>query len=230
MKISNISLSLAGIAIVMSLATSCDKLKDRLNKGKHEDGVEQDDYLTYDDRDFSSAKYNGSMDEFDASMEGPERRALDPSRDSAKMALVPRQPEQSASDDLVDRARNVGGSGDLKLTMLWDFPADVDIHVQQPNGKIINYLNKKDRGTGGYLDVDNRKGGSGAAENVFWSNPPRGTYKVWINYYGPSSANGSAGSGPVNVILIRKGEEPRTFRNQLSSIGQKVDVVTFTVD
>ena len=67
----------------------------------------------------------------------------------------------------VREARNTGQTGDLKVTLLWDFYGDIDLHVMQPNGIVINFSNPQDAATGGALDVDNRQGGKGAAENIF---------------------------------------------------------------
>lgn len=35
------------------------------------------------------------------------------------------------------RPEDVGGDGDIKITLLWDFPGDLDLHVMQPNGEEI---------------------------------------------------------------------------------------------
>ena len=134
-----------------------------------------------------------------------------------------------SDEDLVSEARKVGGDGDLKLTLLWDFKADIDIHVQQPNGTMINFMRKSDPHTGGFLDVDNLVGGRGSAENIYWENPPAGTYKVWVNYYGPSNDDGTYGSGPVHVVLLRKGEEPKTFEARMNSQGDNAFITSFEI-
>lgn len=75
---------------------------------------------------------------------------------------------------VVREARNTGQTGDLKVTLLWDFYGDIDLHVMQPNGIVINFSNPQDAATGGALDVDNRQGGKGAAEKFFLAQSPKG--------------------------------------------------------
>ena len=52
---------------------------------------------------------------------------------------------QDSTDTSVREAEAVGESGDLKVTLLWDFPGDIDLHVVQPNGRQIYYQHKHDR-------------------------------------------------------------------------------------
>lgn len=79
----------------------------------------------------------------------------------------------------VREARNTGQTGNLKVTLLWDFYGDIDLHVMQPNGIVINFSNPQDAATGGALDVDNRQGGKGAAENIFCP-IPQGEPTRWL--------------------------------------------------
>lgn len=51
----------------------------------------------------------------------------------------------------VREARNTGQTGNLKVTLLWDFYGDIDLHVMQPNGIVINFSNPQDAATGGEL-------------------------------------------------------------------------------
>ena len=45
---------------------------------------------------------------------------------------------QVDTSQAVREARNTGQTGDLKVTLLWDFYGDIDLHVMQPNGIVIN--------------------------------------------------------------------------------------------
>lgn len=137
--------------------------------------------------------------------------------------------EENTTADLIEEANNIGGSGDLKVTLLWDFPGDIDLHVEQPNGKEIFFMNTYDRQTGGSLDVDNRIGGVGSAENIFWENPAAGKYTVWIHYYQPSQANGVTGTGDCNIVVMRKGQTPITYTARMSRVGDKALITEFTL-
>ena len=54
------------------------------------------------------------------------------------------QPMPTPNDTIVQQAEEVGQSGALKITLLWDFQGDIDLHVKQPNGTTIYYEKKKD--------------------------------------------------------------------------------------
>lgn len=109
--------------------------------------------------------------------------------------------QQVENDSIARVVENIGGDGNLKITLLWNFHGDIDLHVLQPNQREIFYRNKKDRRTGGKLDVDNTAGGRGAAENIYWSNPPSGCYKVSLVYYRKDSH--SPNGGPCTVVVKR---------------------------
>ena len=46
--------------------------------------------------------------------------------------------------EVVKHAEMIGQSGTLKVTLLWNFQGDIDLHVKQPNGKEIYYNEKED--------------------------------------------------------------------------------------
>lgn len=149
-----------------------------------------------------------------------------------RVDTVREQPQpQPRQDDAVRQAEQVGNSGELKITLLWDFQGDIDLHVVQPTGREINYKRdlKVDQSTGGALDVDNRSGGRGAAENIYWQNPPRGQYKVSIEYYGASTTSKIMESGTCTVVVFQAGKQPKTYKVNMSRKGQKEQVCTVTL-
>lgn len=97
------------------------------------------------------------------------------------------------------------GSGDLKATLTWNFYADIDLHATEPSGAHIYYGNPTSSYSDGFLDVDNRAGGSGATENIYWSNPENGIYEFSIDYYGASTYNYMSQSGNCKVTILYKG-------------------------
>lgn len=137
------------------------------------------------------------------------------------------EPADSAS--VVEQARSTGKSGNLKVTLLWNFQGDIDLHVTQPNGKTIYYNDSKDTATGGFLDVDNTKGGNGSAENIFWENPPKGEYNVTLVYYQESQATGNAESGICSVVVFQQGKSPQTYRVEMNRVKEEKNVVTVNI-
>ncbi len=81
--------------------------------------------------------------------------------------------------------------GDPQFTLLWDTRVDLDLHVIEPGGKEIYWLDTKGRHNG-ELDVDNRDGFG--PENVYWLKDgadgskdlglgPAGEYRWFVHYY-----------------------------------------------
>ena len=64
---------------------------------------------------------------------------LVPSCNRSEPRFVQPEAEIVDSDEDVSQAMTVGESGQLKITLLWDFPGDIDLHVEQPNGREIYY-------------------------------------------------------------------------------------------
>lgn len=149
---------------------------------------------------------------------------------SKERAMVPPSstPPNPDSGDVVRQAEAIGSTGDLKITLLWNFHADIDLHVKQPNGKVIYFKEKQDNFTGGYLDIDNREGGQGAAENIFWNDPPKGQYMVRLNYFG-KSLSGKTESGTCTVVVFQEGREPMTYNVNMSTLYEFKDVVSINI-
>jgi len=96
------------------------------------------------------------------------------------------------------------GGGDIQVSLSWDTPTDVDLHVIDPFGCELYYGNETDigfgfsdecRGAGGELDLDSNAGcgidsgysevGGIRNENVFWppGAAPEGVYTVKVDYW-----------------------------------------------
>ena len=124
-----------------------------------------------------------------------------------------------------ERAEQVGNDGEIKVTALWDFPGDVDLHVTEPDGTELWFRNMKHRRTGGELDVDNIPGGRGSAENIYWTSPLHGQYKVEVVMYNISS---EAPNGGVVKVVVKVNGQTETIPVRLSRQNQRVLVKRFT--
>ena len=134
------------------------------------------------------------------------------------------------SVDVIEEAENVGNNGALKVTLLWNFKGDIDLHILQPNGNEIYWKRKTDAETGGFLDVDNREGGDGAAENIFWVNPMSGTYSISLKYFQPSETEKIKGSGVCSVVIFQEGKEPQTYEVYMSVLNEVKHVDDLVVE
>ena len=97
----------------------------------------------------------------------------------------------SVADSFKEKVKAAGGNveGFMRCSLHWFNYDDLDLHVQEPNGKQIYFGNKYSSYTGGRLDVDMNAGGGtsrDAVENVVWtdgSKLAKGRYTVFVNQY-----------------------------------------------
>lgn len=155
-----------------------------------------------------------------------------PLMDSIQTPPVPESDDveiDTTATEVVRQAESIGSTGALKVTLLWNFHADIDLHVKQPNGKVIYHREKKDTSTGGYLDVDNREGGNGAAENIFWNEPPTGQYMVALNYFGKSES-GKSETGTCTIVVFQEGSEPVAYNVNMSTLNEFKNIVLINIE
>jgi hypothetical protein len=79
------------------------------------------------------------------------------------------------------------GIGDVSFRLSWTGAADLDLHVQEPNGNVINFITPTST-TGGRLDIDSNescRASNAPVENIFWptGQAPRGQYVYWVFYF-----------------------------------------------
>ena len=94
------------------------------------------------------------------------------------------------TDSIKERVAKAGGNVNAKLrvSLSWFNFDDLDLHVDCPNGHIYFGNPGGDRWArqNRILDVDMNAGGADtreAVENLSWSVPQDGTYKVWVNQF-----------------------------------------------
>jgi hypothetical protein len=109
------------------------------------------------------------------------------------------QPSLVLTVALIDAEGNVGpyhqveielvrsGTGDVKITLSFDRLHDLDLHVVEPNGEEIYYMNDASL-TGGQLDLDSGshcEASATNAENIFWppEGAPAGEYVVSVQNF-----------------------------------------------
>lgn len=120
------------------------------------------------------------------------------------------------------------GTGDVQVTLRWDGPADLDLHVIDPGGEEI-YFSSPISSSGGQLDVDANGtcAGDPPVENVFWptGGAPSGNYQVSVNYYG-----GCGQAEPVNyeVTVLVDGQTVDVRSGTLTSEGETQLIGEFT--
>jgi hypothetical protein len=111
------------------------------------------------------------------------------------------------------------GSGDVQVSLSWDGPSDVDLHVVGPDSSEVYYANRTSP-SGGTLDLD-----SNAActidnvdnENVTWptGKAPSGTYTVRADYWSNCGLNITNYVVTVTVA----GRTPQIFQGSFTGSG-----------
>ncbi|MDR1259042.1 MAG: hypothetical protein LBK65_07190 [Tannerellaceae bacterium] len=110
----------------------------------------------------------------------------------------------------------ISGFGEIKVTLTWDFVADVDLHVIEPSGHRI-YFGDKYSLTGGFLDFDNTV--AYGPENIYWEDAPEGTYEVYLDHY-------AGNTGGNYTVFVQIGGESRIFRGYIG-IDQYIFITRF---
>jgi hypothetical protein len=142
-------------------------------------------------------------------------------------AAPPPPPPQQRSeiDQRLERER--AKSGEYQVSLVWNGPADLDLHVRCPDNGHIYF--ERTQACGGVLDVDmNAQGGRGSGEpveNVVWAaKPPPGTYRVQVHYFDYAERRTPV---PFTVRVIIAGER-REVRGTATGAGVQ-NVTEFTV-
>ena len=121
------------------------------------------------------------------------------------------------------------GSGDVQVSVAWDAPTDVDLHVVDPNNEEIYFGNLTSQ-SGGTLDLDSNPACSidnKNNENIVWpaGQAPTGQYTVSLVYYADC---GEPQSNYVVTVLV-KGQSPQIFSGTLvtGNSSVKIPITTF---
>jgi len=104
------------------------------------------------------------------------------------------------------------GTGDVQVKLEWASDSDLDLHVTEPDGTEIDYINTGPTATGGRLDVDSNVEceNDGGVENVFWpvGEAPSGSYTVTVVGFRLSRDDGSdCGGGDFTLTITVEGVE-----------------------
>ncbi len=137
------------------------------------------------------------------------------------------------SDAIKDRVKAQGGKveGELRISLSWFNPDDLDLHVSLPKSDKIYFGNP--RSGGGELDVDmnayGKKSDTEPVENVIFQNQKymeEGTYRVSVNQF---NKRAPASLRPGFVIEVEHNGEVHTFEYSDSVAAKAViEAVVFT--
>lgn len=131
-----------------------------------------------------------------------------------------------------------GASPVAKVTLTWDTPLDIDLHIITPDATEIYYSNKAPSGAYPYLDYDDTTGTG--PEHIFFEADKEitaGTYTVKVKYFSKKTYE----EAPIVAyyITVESGylldgvpvyDYVRHYSGTLSSVGEKPTVGTFEFD
>lgn len=136
------------------------------------------------------------------------------------------------SDSIKERVKQAGGNTDAKLrvSLAWHNADDLDIHVYEPDSNHIYFgtRGRKSRNSG-MLDVDmngcDRHDDKNPVENVTWSNPGDGMYRIDVNNY---SKRSTANVG-FTVEVENNGSIQQFSSDQSPARGSNINALTIKV-
>ena len=132
------------------------------------------------------------------------------------------------------------GSGSVTVSLSWDTPTDLDLHVVDPNGVEIYYGNPS--ADGGSLDLDSNAGCSIDGvnnEHITWADSaPAGDYTVRVDFYDSCPpAPDEPGQGADWTVTTTACGDSQTFSGSFSSSnadhgggGSGFEATTFSAD
>ena len=134
----------------------------------------------------------------------------------------PPEPPKSDIDKRLEREQ--AKSGELQISLVWDGPSDLDLHVFCPNGEEIYYSRKAS--CGGTLDVDMNSSNHKSltpVENVYWPDgqAPKGKFRVVVTMY---DRYGETRPKVPFQVRIKDGGQERTVPGVIERPGSPVEV------
>jgi hypothetical protein len=121
--------------------------------------------------------------------------------------------------------------GDVKVSISWDTPTDVDLHVTEPDREEVYFANPISA-TGGELDLDSNAGCTIDGvnnENISWprGKSPNGDYTVSVQMYRSPCEGGPANASGVLTVAFCGKDSPQQIPFTLSGTGDRFPF-TFT--
>lgn len=133
------------------------------------------------------------------------------------------------TDSIKERVKAAGGKveGALRISLAWNNPDDLDLHMRTPGGSHLYYGYRS--GGGAYLDLDmngmDKHDANNPVENIIFENESQiqeGIYKVWVNQYNQRSKD------RVGFTLqLEHGNTTLEFNHPKELTRGDVDVITF---
>ena len=140
--------------------------------------------------------------------------------DSSQLALDSIKIDRSTTDSLqaeLDRRKDSAEAhtGKITISLMWSSKDDLDLALEQPDGEILYYNNKRDDIHEALFEIDrNRFGGvivDDPIEHIYVQKPARGRYKIYVNWY----KNRSQDSEVPYYLWVKHGDKIEKFEQSI---------------
>ena len=109
-------------------------------------------------------------------------------------------------------------NGDITITLAWKTSDDLDLHLVEPDGTIVYYINPQSQ-NGADLDIDMNADGrksQNPLENICYRRtPPNGKYKIMVKFFARKSRDPEI----PYTIYVRNGSSEKYFTGVHTSVG-----------
>lgn len=135
------------------------------------------------------------------------------------------------NDELNQRLKREGAkTGSIQVSLMWNNYNDLDLHIIDPLGEEIYYVNKLSN-SGGELDVDMNVDPESKVpvENIYWGKgtAPEGTYKVILHHYRNHNCGEYCKDPTKYLIRIKYGDVVKEFNGYISHSQGHKDIFSF---
>ena len=120
-------------------------------------------------------------------------------------------------------------SGAVDVSLIWNDKNDLDLHVDCPNGRTLNFTNKVE--CGGILDIDRNAHANALTdqpvENIVWTSAPtcKGRCTVYVHFFRQHA--GQPDSSPF-TLRIKQGAKTQYVESSVGS-GERRQVAAFDI-
>jgi len=152
-----------------------------------------------------------------------QRDSLLAALDTLKMQLDEVRNEQARADSLEEELerriqRDSAQSGLINVSLMWQGTDDLDLALEQPNGRVIFFKQKIDNRHEAFLDVDHNRSDNEVVndpiENVYINKPQRGRYKIYVSWF----KNRTGSEEVPYTLFVNSGGRSEAFSMRVTDV------------
>lgn len=143
--------------------------------------------------------------------------------DSLQYVIDSLRRQETNADSLqaeLDRRKDSADAhmGEITISLMWTTLDDLDLALEQPDGSIIYFNNRRDNLREAFFEIDKNRFESTATpepiEHIYVQKPAPGRYKVYVNWY----KNRSEGFSVPYYLWMKSGEKLYELESNLYEV------------